>query len=749
MHYLAIIITILGGAFAAEPESEVFDTLAVSVVSSSAKLVQPLEQLSSPSTSVLYKDFESHGLNSPKLLSSIVPNLHIPDYGTSMTSSIYMRGFGSRIDNPVLGLYIDDIPVLDKNNYEFELMDIRRADLLRGPQGTLFGRNSLTGVLSISTLDPSVISGGKAVLEYGSANTMLAKGSWYGAGLGVSAAYRHSDGFYVNEFDGSDIDKYDSFSLRLTHGKDLNPRLHMDNTLSASWLVQGGYAYRRLVESGEGDPAYGGVLLPVNYNGDSGYRRVSVLGGTKFRYEHDRYQLRSVTSIQLLFDRMNMDQDFTPQSVFTLQQKQKQAAVTQEFIFRPKEDVEWWDSQTGVFAFYRYNYMDAPVNFLYDGVNTLILGNANNGIPDPDYLDFLEDEFLIATDFKIHTYNTAFYHESYFTFGNWHFTAGLRLDHEGNFMRYCSGTELTFIYSPIMKAYEPFETVYKGLERNFYFELLPKLSALYDFGSLNVFATVSKGYKSGGFNTQIFSDILQNKLMEGMMNHIGVHSVDSGEAPEASATCYKPESCFNYEAGLRYSHVSESGHRISASASAFYIDCHNQQITIFPPGKNTGRRMANVGKSRSYGAEAEFSYSYKNFSVNGSYGYVNARFTEYSDGKNDYSGNRIPYSPEQTAFMRASYTLPLSGGIMDSISFSADANCTGRIWWNEDNSYVEPVHVLFGGDITLDFGKFDLYVRGRNLSNRDYNTFYFKSMDNSFFQKAKPVSYTAGIRLNF
>ena len=159
--------------------------------------------------------------------------------------------------------------------------------------------------------------------------------------------------------------------------------------------------------------------------------------------------------------------------------------------------------------------------------------------------------------------------------------------------------------------------------------------------------------------------------------------------------------------------------------------------------------MANVGKSRSYGAEAEFSYSYKNFSVNGSYGYVNAKFTEYSDGKNDYSGNRIPYSPEQTAFMRASYTLPLSGGILDSISFSADANCTGRIWWNEDNSYVEPVHVLFGGDITLDFGKFDLYVRGRNLSNRDYNTFYFKSMDNSFFQKAKPVSYTAGIRFNF
>ncbi len=737
------------GLVPGKPADEIRDTLDQSVISSSIKLMQPVERLSSPVSTVTYKEFEGRGLNSPKMLSSLVPNLHMPDYGTSMTSTIYMRGFGSRIDNPVLGLYIDDIPVLDKNNYEIELMDIRRADLLRGPQGTLFGRNSLTGVLSICTLDPSAAQGGKAVLEYGSANTFLAKGSWYGSSLGLVAAYRHSDGFYVNEFDGRDIDKYDSFSMRLSGVINRADGTRIDNNLAVSVLKQGGYPYRRLVEEGEGDPAYGGVMLPVNYNGDSGYRRLSVIGSSRLRKGLGNYLMRSMSSVQLLFDRMNMDQDFTPESIFTLQQTQKQVALTQEFVFKPSKPSEHWDWQTGAFAFWRYNNSDGPVHFLPDGVQTLILDNANRGIPDPYWLDFQEDNFYINSKFKIHTYNVALYHESYLTFGNLRLTAGLRLDHEGNFMDYKSDAFLHFIFTPIMKDYKGIPIVFAGDERNFYFELLPKLSAIYDFGSVNVFATVSKGYKSGGFNTQLFSDILKGQMMTAMMDDLGVHFPNSDPGPGADATSYKPETCFNSETGVRYSKNFNPDHRLSASASAFYIDCTNQQITVFPPGKNTGRRMDNAGKSKSYGAEAELSWTLRNFSLTGSYGYVHATFKEYSDGNYDYSGNRIPYSPEQTLFVRGSYRLPVSSGFLHGITLSADMNGVGKIWWNEDNTYVQPFYALYNADVEFDFGKFDVYVRGRNLAGRDYNTFYFKSMGNSFFQKAKPVSYTAGIRLNF
>ena len=72
------------------------------------------------------RNMEERGISSPKDLSSVIPGLNMPDYGTSMTSTIYVRGLGSRMDNPVIGLYVDDVPILDKNCYDFAFSDIRR-----------------------------------------------------------------------------------------------------------------------------------------------------------------------------------------------------------------------------------------------------------------------------------------------------------------------------------------------------------------------------------------------------------------------------------------------------------------------------------------------------------------------------------------------------------------------------------------------------------------------------------------------
>ena len=195
---------------------------------------------------------------------------------------------------------------------------------------------------------------------------------------------------------------------------------------------------------------------------------------------------------------------------------------------------------------------------------------------------------------------------------------------------------------------EPYllHTRYEGSISNFYFQVLPKISALYRIGEVGdkfsgqVFATVSKGYKSGGFNTQIFSDILQNKMMTDMMGALGVHLDSEGEGPDAGNTTYKPETCMNYEAGVRLA-FNGGGHRLTAALSAFYLQCRNQQITVFPPGKSTGRMMANAGRSRSCGIEAELSWRWKGLSLQASGSVLNAVFKEYNDGRNDYSGNVI------------------------------------------------------------------------------------------------------------
>ncbi len=88
-------------------------------------------------------------------LSALVPNLHVPDYGSRMTSSVYVRGLGARIDQPVLGLLVDDIPVMNKDAYDFDVTDILGIEVLRGPQSTLYGRNTMGGVMRIRTRSPA------------------------------------------------------------------------------------------------------------------------------------------------------------------------------------------------------------------------------------------------------------------------------------------------------------------------------------------------------------------------------------------------------------------------------------------------------------------------------------------------------------------------------------------------------------------------------------------------------------------
>ena len=245
------------------------DTLSTSVVTASVKRQLETEELATPVTSLTLKQIEASGIEAPKGLSGKIPGLFIPDYGSSMTSTIYIRGIGSRMENPVMGLYIDDVPVIDKNHFDFSFLDIRRVDMMRGPQGTLYGRNSMLGVLSVETLSPKVWQGVRAGIEYGSANSLNVNASVYKGAFGAAVAYRHTDGFYTNEYTGKKCDPSDMAAIRLRYSK-TRGSIDLDNSLSVSYTDQGGYPYRLYSD---------GTLNPVSYNDKSAYKRLSVMDG--------------------------------------------------------------------------------------------------------------------------------------------------------------------------------------------------------------------------------------------------------------------------------------------------------------------------------------------------------------------------------------------------------------------------------------------------------------------------------------
>ena len=116
-------------------------------------------------TTINQRQIERFNVSGMKGVSEIAPNFYMPDYGSRMTSSIYVRGIGTRIDQPAVGLNIDNIPYLNKNSYDFDMLDVERIEVLRGPQSTLYGRNTIAGLINVYTLSPLSYQGLRFMAE--------------------------------------------------------------------------------------------------------------------------------------------------------------------------------------------------------------------------------------------------------------------------------------------------------------------------------------------------------------------------------------------------------------------------------------------------------------------------------------------------------------------------------------------------------------------------------------------------------
>lgn len=737
-------IAIAVNALAANTESasieEADTTLHLNEISVTAiKQGNDLNDMASASSLLNRHKLERLNVSSAKNISEIVPNFYIPDYGSRMTSSIYVRGIGTRIDQPAVGMNVDNVPILNKDNYDFNILDIQRVEMLRGPQSTLFGRNTMGGVINIYTLSPATYRGTRMLAEYGSGNSWRAALSHYGMindsfGIGIAAGYYGSDGFFTNLYNGEKCDWERNWNGRLKLYYHPYKDLTVENVISASISRQGGYPY---AYSGTGE---------INYNDTCFYRRNSINDGLTIKYSKRGISISSITSYQWLNDNMTLDQDFLPVPYFTLSQKRNEHAATQDFVLSNQNGNKYhWIF--GFFGFFRHSDMNAPVTFLDDGISKLIESRRNDANP---YYPIRWDnrEFPLFSKFTTNNYGIAAYHKSEYSVGRWKFEAALRLDFEHSSLRYNSACNSSYTTYDNTGNAQPFTIVFKHSPVNInengslgksFLQLLPKFAVTYKFSkSAKVYASISKGYKAGGFNTQMFSDVLQQKVMK-LMGLSAKYDTDD-------IISYSPEHSWNYELG---SHVESADNKISADLSVFFIDVRNQQLTTFPDGITTGRIMTNAGKSRSFGGE--FAISYRPISaleINASYGYTNAKFTEYSNGINDYTGKFAPYAPRNTLYVGANYRIGIDCDWCRSIAISSRLRGVGKTYWNEENSAMQPMYFLLSASITFANSKYSFQFWGENLTDTNYDTFYFVSMGNTFTQRGKKLRLGATLRVN-
>lgn len=762
------------------------------VVIASPKENTKLRQLPVAASLISQKEMQEYQINSLKGVSNLVPNFFIPDYGSRLTSAVYIRGIGARINTPSVGLYVDNIPYIDKSAFDFNFFDIERIDVLRGPQGTLYGRNTMGGLVKVHTRSPFSYQGTDIKLSAATYNNYSASLTHYhriSNQLAFSAGgfYEYKGGFFKNHAPSVNkkADELSAGGGRIRAIWLPNENLKLDFTVNYEYGDQGGYAYGQYDKTTQ-------QIAPIAYNDESTYRRGLLNAGVNIEYQANSFILSAVTGYQNLNDHMFLDQDFTEADIFNLTQKQKLNTISEEIILKSKPGKNWqWT--TGAFGFYQWLNTDGPVTFKEEGVKSMIEGNTNRifssiresnpKMPEMG-LTVNNPQLFISGNFDTPVANAAIYHQSTFNnlFGaeGLSFTAGLRLDYENISMKYNSGTDIDFDFlikmSPVMQM--PFNdlkanSLLTGKEKNDYWQLLPKFALQYDFNKQNnIYASVSKGYRSGGYNIQMFSDLIQGELknamiksivdnsgnMKGMLEGMMGQSVPGyGESADIKeSTIYKPEYSWNYEIGA---HLTLFDNKLQADLAAFYMDTHDQQIAQFSEN-GFGRMTVNAGKSRSIGAEAALRTQITDaFSVHGAYGLTHATFRDYQSREKNadgelvtvsYNGNFVPFVPRHTLTVGGEYTFRFKkAAAFDYLSLNLYYSGAGKIYWTEQNDIEQKFYGTLNARVSTMLKGIQIDVWASNFLDKQYTAFYFESMGRSFMQKGRPRQFGIDLRYKF
>ena len=754
------------------------------VVTSQPKEVFRLRQQPLSSSSLSSKGINSLGVRDLRDVSAYVPSFVMPDYGARYTSSIYVRGFGSRINNPAVGIYVDDVPVMSKSAYNSHFYGISRIDVLRGPQGTLYGQNTEGGLVRIYTRNP---------MQYTGTDVKVSAGSyfWRDVELGhyarlgddmafsVAAFYDGQNGFLHNAVSGERADRMNEAGGRLRFVFKPSGKFTADVTAAYQHVSQNAFAYGVL------NPATMTVADPSS-NYQNHYRRDMLTTGVGLKYDDPRFLLSSMTSYQYLHDDILMDQDYTADDYMHLTQTQIHNAVTEEITLKSKR-ASVWNWLFGAAANYQWLHTDGPVYFgdamtsgIASGIrrsiyNGILKGFTAKGMSEAAASAVIERaggvnvwlSMQVPGSFSTPQLNVGIFHESNICITP-RLTATLGLRYDCSRVKVNYDTEATMNMDVMVMGTGRSGRIASRLASDAadgFSQLLPKVALSYKLADGNMlYALISKGYRAGGYNIQMFSDILQTELNANSKNAMNgdynvAHTKDDYARVNATIA-YKPEVSWNYEVG---SHLTLFGNSVHLDLSAFFMRISNQQLSVMAGQYGFGRMMVNAGRSRSLGAEMSLRGAALDNRLDWqvSYALCNTVFRDYKDsikvnGANvvrDYCNKRVPYIPMHTIGAAADYRIDINRAGLRNMVIGVSGTAMGRIWWDEENSYGQKLYALLNAHVDADWGLLKISLWGKNLTSTRYNTFAIESSATGeklrFAQRGMPVQVGVDVRMHF
>jgi outer membrane receptor protein involved in Fe transport len=573
----------------------------------------------------------------------------------------------------------------------------------------------------------------------------------------VAGFYSGQKGFFNNANFSDKNDKMNEAGGKLRLIFQPNNKLKIDWTADYQYVNQNGFGYGEL-NLDNNDVADPATTIMNGYKRNMLNTGVSISTGVGGDLNDAPLMFTSTFSYQYLNDKMLMDQDYMTPDYLLLEQKQKMNALTQEYVLRSHGKTRWQHA-TGLYNSYQYLKTDAPVTFgdAITGPIGTAIANAMKaamvkaGMPQAtvDRMGVtMSAEMAVPETFRTPSMTFAAFHESNVLLNDrLKLTLGLRFNCDLQEISYdaLAYMNMTGGTAGRQATYHLTSHVADSRSKTFT-QLLPKVGLTYTIDDKlgNIYALVSKGYRAGGYNIQMFSDILQTELdahqQDAMRGDYDVaHTIADYDVIEETII-YKPEESWNYEVGT---HLNLFDNLLHFDLSLYYMQIRNQQLSQMIPGSNYGRMMVNAGKSHSCGMEATLRGRLLDNSIdwNVNYSFTNAKFDEYDNYKDKY----VPFVPKHMVSAMLDYHL-------GSFTIGANMNAQGKMWWDEANTYAQKFYALLGAHADYDFGPVLVSLWGRNITDTRYNTFAVQSNaaggTRYFAQRGNPIQLGMDVNIH-
>ncbi|MDO5045339.1 TonB-dependent receptor [Campylobacter sp.] len=609
--------------------------------------------------------------NVTELLKS-VPSLYV---ASGNDERVNVRGLNMSLftnSNPITA-YVNGIPQSLSHGYSnLSMSNIERVEILRGPQSTIYGKDSIGGVINIVKKEPENEFSGTVGAEYGTGNYMLGSFETSGAVIedkfyiSLDGMMSKEDGWIRNELkneDANDKQRRDlGLGLKFTPTDRLNLKLYANTNKHRDNFIDGIYIYPGVGAVDRANSIKRRDVKSQSYDVDT-YNMIKTNSGSlSVQYEFDKFDLNWIST----YKKTLLDSDFD--AYFNDNPASKGLIYTRDMDIKTlSQELRLSSNENSPFkwiggVYYEDEKTDAK--FRQDS-EAQVWGGVRYPASSRNSI----------SDTKAKT-AAVFGQISYPIVSNTELTIGGR-------------------YQQIKKDFDlkTYQTNLESKVTNLGFELnesttwrefLPKVALSYYLNeNLSFYASYAKGYLAGGYNYVATGEEVKNK--------------------------FDPQKSNNYEIGIKGAYD-----RFRFSAAAYYMDIKNTHIYVI--NKDNTYHTGNADRSKSQGVELEGVFrATKEFDISLAASVSKTKYGNYVnwDGSNN-RGNRIERTPSYKLNLGGSYLSPFG------IYARADMNLLGKTYFNAKNTAKQDSYITLDAKIGFIKNNFDIYLYGKNLTNKEY-----------------------------